>query len=136
MAFSKDTYLIRKPKLDELCKYAWTTKWKELGVELELNSRYLDEIEVDYYHSVTERITKVFQLWLDSASNPTVGEMLSALRSPSVHENVIADKYDTFCKNNCTGKEVREHLGMILFYSTYPLPLFAMTIKLYMCIYI
>ena len=116
MAFSKDTcdYLTREPKLDELCKYVWTTKWKELGVELELNSRYLDEIEVDYCHSVGERITKVFQLWLGSASNPTVGEMLSALRSPSVHENVIADKYDRFCKNHCTDKEIKEHLGMIL----------------------
>ena len=118
MAYSKDIchYLMRKPKLDELCEYAWTTKWKELGVELELNLRYLDEIEVDYRNSVRERTTKVFQLWLGSASNPTVGEMLSALRSPSVHENVTADEYERFCKNDSTDKEIKEPLGMILAY--------------------
>ena len=88
----------------------------ELGVELELNSRSLDEIEVDY-HRVRGRITKVFQLWLDSAPNPTVRQMLSALRSRSVDESAIANNYERFCKNNCTGKEVKEHFGMIFFKS-------------------
>ena len=76
----------------------------EFGVQLRLNPKYLDQIGVDY-HRVSERIIKILQVWLDNSPNPTVKQILLALRSPSVHENVIADDYERFCKT-CKGKEM------------------------------
>jgi len=54
-------------------------KWKELGVQLDLESYELDAISADYRDNPEENMTKVFELWKDQSPKPTWKLLIEAI---------------------------------------------------------
>ena len=92
-----------KPILSELLEHVRITKWYELGVQLQLDDRHLDDIEADGKDSTHKR-RKLFQLWLKSKPEATNKELLVALRSKTIEEATIAHNYERFCKTKIKGQ--------------------------------
>ena len=83
-----DQLLDQQPALLELTTYAKTTKWNQLGVELELNS-------VDLFGC--HDCTSMYQLWIqEKADKATRRSLLVALRA--IRQNNLAYAYEHHLK--------------------------------------
>ncbi len=71
-----------------------THKWKEIGVELKVNSEYLEKLKKRKL-SEKERFKKVISSWLKQKGGspvPTWWSLCAALRARSVGETAIAGR--------------------------------------------
>ena len=81
-------YLAEQPSLKELTTHAKTSKWRLLGVQLELDNEDLRECT---------DLTSVYQLWIEEkAEMATRNNLLIALRS--IKQNNVARKYENYLK--------------------------------------
>ena len=86
------------PTLTELCEHIRIgSKWHQLGIQLELDPKKLDDIQTSSEDS-TYKTTKMFELWLDTNPHGIRRQVLDALRKDVIEEFTIAHKYETFCK--------------------------------------
>ena len=83
--------LDQKPPLSEVCEYARTSRWYKLGIQLELDEVELKEIRND---TGSDKRTQMYQLWLHTQPNATRRQLLAALRTKDVGEEVVASKYE------------------------------------------
>ena len=81
-----------RPEIAELEEHVRTVKWYELGIQLHLDVNELKPIEIQY-NIVAERRRWMFTLWLETSSNCSRKELICALKTKSVAENAMADKY-------------------------------------------
>ena len=80
--------LDQQPDRKELNKHARTSKWRQLGEELELDSVDLD--------GCTD-LTSMYRLWIqEKAEMATRRNLLTALRS--IRENNVAWKYENYLR--------------------------------------
>ena len=78
----------QQPPIKELSKYARTSEWFKLGVELELNSVDLKGCNSDL---------RMYDLWIqEKAENATRRNLLSALRT--INQNNVAKIYEDYLK--------------------------------------
>ena len=81
------------PPLREICNYARTSRWYELGIQLELDSVDLERIRTD--SAVTDKLSSMYQVWLDKkARTATRRQLLKALRTDHVGQNSVAENYE------------------------------------------
>ena len=79
------------PPLHEICNYARTSRWYELGIQLELDSVDLERIRTD----PADQLSSMYQVWRhEKAGTATRRQLLKALRTPHVGQNSIAEHYE------------------------------------------
>ena len=70
---------MRRPSQYELLKYVKTTKWYELGLELNLDEDDLAFIEQDYRLDSAEALKQLLKKWLRECESPTWSTVVDAL---------------------------------------------------------
>ena len=91
---SFEMLLQEKPTLDELCEHIVIgTKWYQLGIQLKLDVTQLDVIDKET-SDVTQKTSKMFQLWLSTNPLATRRHVLEALRKRVIGEGNIANEYE------------------------------------------
>ena len=99
-----DRLLDQRPSLRELAEHVNVgIKWRQVGVQLKLEARQLDAINVDCANT-DDKLSKMYELWLSSTPNATRRELLEVLRLSSVKELAIASRYQGFCLGKSQGK--------------------------------
>ena len=78
-----------KPELDVLITHARATKWRTLGVKLDLEPNRLDAIKKENQDE-DERLSKMYELWLATNPNATYNDVIKALESESLQEITVA----------------------------------------------
>ena len=85
------TYIVlctKKPHLKDLqncITINYATRWREIGIGLELTKQRLDIIEADHINKSEERCTAMLSRWLEEkADTATWKKLLSVLDSPAV----------------------------------------------------
>ena len=86
--------LQERPTLDELCEHIVIgIKWYQLGIQLKLDVTQLDVIDKET-SDVTQKTSKMFQLWLSTNPLATRRHVLEALRKRVIGENNVANEYE------------------------------------------
>ena len=81
------------PPLREICNYARTSHWYELGIQLDLDTTDLKRIRTD--PAITDKLSSTYQVWLDKkAGTATRRQLLKALRTDHVGQNSVAESYE------------------------------------------
>ena len=92
--------LEEKPTLDELCEHIRIgSKWYQLGVQLKLNAKKLEDIH-KLPDDSTYKTTKMFELWLDTNPNATRRQVVDALRKGVIEEITVAHEYEQTLRNS------------------------------------
>ena len=97
------SFLDKKPTLDELCKYiAIGVKWYQLGIQLKLNVKFLYIID-EQPREMRHKTSKIFELCLDTNPHASRRHIVEALRKEVIGETSLADYYvktltDSACK--------------------------------------
>ena len=87
-------YLDQKPSLSELTEDVnVSTKWYQVGIQLELDPKRLDAIDVDY-RDINTKLCKMYDLWLSTTPNATRRQLLQVLKRSSIAELTIASQYE------------------------------------------
>ena len=91
-----DSLLDQRPTLKELTEHVNVcTKWREVGIQLKLEARRLDAIDVED-RDINTKLSKMYELWLSSTPNATRRQLLQVLRLSSIAELTIASQYEAF----------------------------------------
>ena len=97
---SFDEILNGKPTLAELCKHVpISTNWYIMGTQLELDVTKLNEIE-DLPKPVSYKISKMYELWLNTNPQATRRQILEMLRMELIGQMSLAQQYETKLKNH------------------------------------
>ena len=92
---SLEEILNERPSLAELCEYVpISTKWYQMGIQLELNTRRLKEIE-KLQIDVMDKMTKMYEVWLETNPQATRRQIVDTLRKKSIEEMTLAYEYET-----------------------------------------
>ena len=87
--------LNQRPTLEELCELVpISTKWHQMGILLKLNVKKLNEIE-ELPRSFTYKISKMYELWLDTNPQATRRQIVDTLKMGTIEENTLAQNYET-----------------------------------------
>ena len=87
--------LNKRPTLDELCELVpISTKWHQMGIQLKLKVRKLNEIE-ELQRSSTYKMSKMYELWLDVNPQATRRQIVETLKMDIIEENTLAQNYET-----------------------------------------
>ena len=85
-----------KPSLAELCEHVPVSpKWYQMGVQLELDPRKLNGIEKLQGADVIDKMTKMYELWLNTKPHATRREIVETLKKKSIEEITLAEQYVT-----------------------------------------
>ena len=96
---SFDEILNGKPTSAELCKHVpISTNWYMMGILLELDVRKLNEIE-DLPKPVPYKVSKMYELWLDTNPQATRRQILDTLKMEAVGQMSLALYYETILKD-------------------------------------
>ena len=91
---SFEKILEERPTLHELCEHVRIgPKWYILGVMLKMDTRKLYEIE-DLSKPIPYKVSKVFELWLDTNPYATRRQILDALKMNTVGQYTLAHMYE------------------------------------------
>ena len=83
--------LDKVPRLHEVCNDVRTAHWYELGIQLQLNTVNLDNINDS---AVTDKLSHMYNLWLNTKGNAaTRRSLLTALQTDHVGQKRVADEY-------------------------------------------
>ena len=78
------------------------TKWRDIGIQLDLELHILKRIEVDNPRS-SDRFSEMIVEWIKTMERPTWKQIVAALRSKSVNEPVLAGRIEEkFCTDDYT----------------------------------
>lgn len=108
-ACSFQQLLAETPELYELMEYVNTNKWYSLGVQLKCNTNKLDELD-EMKGNNNDKLTKMFQHWLENTSSPSRSQLLRALRKRSVSEIAVAKDYEQYLKSIARKSKFHTHL--------------------------
>ena len=79
------------PQLHEVCNDVRTAHWYELGIQLQLNTVDLDNINDS---AVTDKLSRMYDVWLNKrADTATRRSLLTALQTDHVGQKRIAVEY-------------------------------------------
>lgn len=82
-------------------------RWKQIGLQLGLESYELDAISADFKDDPEENMSKVFELWKQQSLNQTWNDLITAIKSTNLNLKLPKDlktKYNTglLCFSVCT----------------------------------
>lgn len=78
------------------------TKWRDIGIQLDLELHILKRIEVDNPRS-SDRFSEMIVEWIKTMERPTWKQIVVALRDKSVNEPVLAGRIEEkFCTDDYT----------------------------------
>ena len=92
--------LEERPTVAELCEYILISDWYQLGIQLNIDHKKLEDIHKLPENS-TYKTTKMFELWLKTNPYATRRQVLNALKKEIVGENTIAHNYEQALKMLC-----------------------------------
>ena len=95
-------YLNQRPLLSDLCNHVRTNRWYVLGIQLDIDTVCLNDIQVEN-HSEEKRRAKMFEEWLRRNPKASVGQLIEALRKESIQEYVIAYKIEKIYRSRYNG---------------------------------
>ena len=85
--------LDERPTLYELTEHANVgTKWRQVGIQLKLDVKELNAIE-DENKKVADRVSKMYELWLNTTLGATRRQLLEVLKKDSIKELTLASEY-------------------------------------------
>ena len=97
--------VISPPELKQLtiaCKSV--TEWYELGIQLDLSTSQLKDIEVTYKVNGMKRLrSEMFDAWLKSSPKATWGDLITALKN--MNENRVASDIEAVHHSPTAGME-------------------------------
>ncbi|XP_064385938.1 uncharacterized protein LOC135334611 isoform X3 [Halichondria panicea] len=96
--------------LGEVRAVMWGARyvWRKLGITLGLPHGTIQVIDKDH-RTITDCFTAMLREWLMISPNPTWFELVEALRSPTVHLNVLADEIeDKYIKSDVSSVQEKE----------------------------
>ena len=96
-------YLNQKPLLSDLCEHVRTERWYMLGIQLDIDTVCLNDIQVEN-QSEEKRRARMFEKWLRVNPEASVIQLIEALRKESVKENAIAHKIELIYQSRYRGK--------------------------------
>ena len=74
-----------RPSLAELCEHVPVSpKWYQMGIQLELDPRKLNSIDKLQNANVMDKMTKMYELWLDTNPQATRRQIVETLRKTSI----------------------------------------------------
>ena len=78
-------------------------KWKELGVQLLRSDQEnrLKIIAADHPHDVVSCCKRVLEKWLDTTTDATWNQLITALRRPSVQLDYLANQLEQMLSTEC-----------------------------------
>ncbi len=91
--------------------YRARTKWRSIGLELDVDPSDLDDIE--HQHKVAEGNSRCLEEMLRKA-HPTVKSLLTALREVTVGEEGLADEIEKKYQNLQRGEPAASEFVMLL----------------------
>ena len=71
--------------LSRLFIEGYAIKWREIGLELNLTSAELDNIQVDHPNEVKERCRTMFKVWLQRDVEPSWKKLLIAMQNADIY---------------------------------------------------
>lgn len=66
-------------------------KWKQIGIQLELESYELDAIAADSKDDPEENMSKVFELWKQQSLHQTWNDLIQAVRQTNTNQQLLDD---------------------------------------------
>lgn len=95
MARAKSLPLTEQPTLYELLEQVDVgIDWYLLGIQLKLDHRRLDAINVQHC-DISMKLCKMYELWLETNPNATRRQLIEALRRKGIND--IAKSYEKYC---------------------------------------
>ena len=94
--YSLEFLLNQAPSHSEVCEHAITADWYQLGIQLQLGSVDLEHIR--RLTNESEKLPRMYEIWLNKGDSPTRRKLLIALRSNAVAQNNTAFEYETYLK--------------------------------------
>ncbi|XP_019849853.1 PREDICTED: uncharacterized protein LOC109580768 [Amphimedon queenslandica] len=91
---SNQAYLYERPQLSRLCSQIRTSRWHQLGIQLEVDQATLSNIRDDGSIPYDEKRCRMFEKWLDGNSRATNKQLLEALRLKVIGEDAMAKEYE------------------------------------------
>lgn len=89
-----DDLLKKRPSLSELTEHVDVgTKWYQVGVQLDLDTKKLDGI-AEMSKSDDFKMTKMYDLWLRTSTQSSRSIILEVLRRKSIKETQVALEYE------------------------------------------
>ena len=78
-------------------------KWNDLGVQLLRSDQEnrLNIIAVDHPHDAVSCCKRVLEKWLDTTTDATWNQLITALRSPSVQLDYLASQLGQMLSTEC-----------------------------------
>ena len=86
----------QKPQLRDLISDVQTTEWYHLGLQLNLDSFKLRQIQVDARQN-QEHLTLMFEAWLQVSENPSWQDVVRALKAIGERKEAVKLQHK-FCK--------------------------------------
>ena len=71
--------------LSRLFIEGYAIKWREIGLELNLSSAELDNIQADHPHEIKERCRTMLKVWLQRDVEASWGKLLKAVQNADIH---------------------------------------------------
>ena len=85
-----------RSSLAELCEHVSVSpKWYQMGIQLKLDPRKLNSIDKLQNANVMDKMTKMYELWLDTNPQATRRQIVETLRKTSIEEITLAVQYET-----------------------------------------
>ena len=83
-------------------------KWKELGVQLLRSDQenHLKIIAVNHPHDAVSCCKRVLEKWLDTTTDATWNQLITALRHPSVQLDYLANQFEQMLSIECKTYEI------------------------------
>ena len=91
---SNQAYLYERPQLSRLCSQIRTSRWHQLGIQLEVDQATLSNIRDDGSILYEEKRCCMFEKWLDGNAKATNKQLLEALRLKVIGEDAMAKEYE------------------------------------------
>ena len=77
------------------------SKWKDLGELLGLDYQIINSIERDYPLDGVSCCRVVFKIWFDNTQDASWNQLISALRSPTIQLDSLADELEQMLNIEC-----------------------------------
>ena len=100
-----------KPDLKTVCAIVRTDRWYQLGLQLEVDDKKLQEIDSERSDAQDKR-TQMFRVWISSQPGASHNQLVEALRLKVIGEDRMAQEYEEKVKNEASKTTETTQTGM------------------------
>ena len=99
-------------------------KWKQLGLQLDLELYELDAISADYKDDPEENMSKVFELWKQQSLKQTWNDLIEAINRTRLNKQLYENLKTKHESGTCTTLKSYCILKILSYYGTRVLDIF------------